>query len=443
MSQLNENNLHKYQKRAVDFIIDKKRAALFIDMGLGKTISTLTAIEKIKYDLFDVDKVLIIAPLRVCNTVWEQEAKKWKHTSHLTFSNLSGGRKNMLKGLMKKADIYLINRENAPALVNHLGTKWDFDMVVIDESSSFKSHATKRFRAMKRILHKTHYMVLLTGTPNPNGYLDLWSQFYLIDGGERLFNTISKYRSRYFDSDYMGYNYTLRHGAMKQIHDKISDVVLSMSAKDYLTLPKVINNVVYQPLSGKLLKYYEKLEKEMMLQLKEGTITAMTAATLTNKLLQFCSGNIYNEDKVEHIHTLKIDMLKDILEDNPNENFLIAYNYKHELEQLQKHFKYAKKLDKDPKTVEEWNKGNIKLLLAHPASAGHGLNLQYGGHNIVWYGFTWSLELYQQFNARLNRQGQTRPVTITHLAVGEIEKRLMETLTKKEITQKELLAALA
>ena len=441
---LNITNLHNYQNKAIDFIINKRNVALFLDMGLGKTISTLTAIDKLIYDEFNVSKVLLIAPLRVCNTVWEKEALNWGHTKHLTFSNISGGKQNMIQGLKNEADIYLINRENVLALVEHLGKDWDFDMMVIDESSSFKNPTSKRFKALKKVITKINYTVLLTGTPSPNGYMDLWSQIYLLDMGMRLCINITAYRNRFFNKDYMGYTYELRKGAAKEIQDAINDVVLSMSAEDYLELPKVISNVIYNELDGKLLKTYNEFKSKLILDIgKEEVITAMSAATLSNKLLQFCSGNIYDDDgNIKEIHTLKIDMLKEIIEDNQSETFLIAYNYKHELIALQKHFKDAVVLDKKGEAVERWNRGKIKILLAQSQSAGHGINLQHGGNNIIWYGFTWSLEVYQQFNARLNRQGQTKPVVINHLAVGEIEKRLMTTLANKDITQADLLSSL-
>lgn len=441
---LNREHLHSYQNRAVKHILEKPKSALFLDMGMGKTVSTLTAIDELLYQTFDVNKVLIIAPLRVCNSTWIQEAKKWEHTKYLSFINLAGGSANMRKGLQKTSDVYLINRENVKALVTHLGNKWDFDMVIIDESSSFKSHSSQRFKALKKVLHKVTRMVLLTGTPASNGYLDLWSQFYLLDSGERLGRTMTIYKSRYFDKDYMGWNFTLKNGAVKKIQDKISDLVLSMSAEDYLELPEVLPIVLENKLSGKLLKQYQEFEKDMLLALdKENTLTAMSASTLTNKLLQFCSGNIYDENKnVIHFHDLKIDTLKEIIEENPNENLLVAYNYKHELEAIKKHFPDAVVLDKNAKTVEKWNKGEIKMLVTHAQSAGHGLNLQKGGHIVVWYGMTWSLELYQQFNARLNRQGQKEKVKIIHIAVGDIEYKLMTTLAQKDIVQSDLLESL-
>jgi len=444
---MEKSDLYKYQERAVQHILDIPYSALWLDMGLGKTISTLTAIEELMFESFEVKKVLLIAPLRVCNTVWKQEAEGWEHTSFLKFSNLAGGKRNMEKGLQRNADIYLINRENVTALVKHLGRKWIFDMVVIDESSSFKSHKSQRFRALKHVRPKIKRMVQLTGTPSPNGYMDLWSQFYLLDMGARLGKTISNYRSRFFESDFMGYNYNLVEGSDAKIKSLITDVVLSMKSEDYLELPEVISLVLENNLEGKLLKQYKAFEKDMLLQIDgDEKILAMTAATLSNKLLQFSSGNVYSGDEdnrvVNHFHKLKLETLNEIVEDSPNENLLVAYNYKHELEALTEAFPDAVVLDKKGECIKDWNDGKIKMLLAHPASAGHGLNLQYGGSTLVWYGFNWSLELYQQFNKRLHRNGQQNIVRILHIAVGEIETRLMKSLSKKDATQSDLLHSL-
>jgi SNF2 family DNA or RNA helicase len=441
---LNKLNLHGYQSKAVEHILNTPKSALFLDMGLGKTTTTLTAIEELLYDSFDVNKVLIIAPLRVANSVWKQECKKWEHLTGLKVSVVTGTLKERVSALQRTADIYVINRENVKWLTEYHKKKWCYDMVVIDESSSFKSYSSQRFKALKRVLPYISRMVLLTGTPASNGYMDLWSQFFLLDSGKRLGRTITNFRNRFFEADYMGYSYTLRAGADKEIQHYVQDLVLSMSAEDYLELPSFVPSVLTNKLEGKLLKEYDKFEKEMILALESAdNVTAMTAATLSNKLLQFCSGNIYDEAKtVHHIHDLKIDTLKEIIDENPNDSILIAYNYKHELAAILKHFPDAVTLDKKGEAVEEWNKGNIKILLAHPASAGHGLNLQHGGSLIVWYGFTWSLELYQQFNARLHRQGQTSIVRCLHIAVGEIEERLMLALAKKELTQDKLLDSL-
>lgn len=435
---LNKSDLHEYQHKGVKHILEHKNSALFLDMGLGKTITTLTAIEELIYK--DVEKVLIIAPLRVCNSVWVQEAENWEHTTYMTFTNLSGGKANMLKGLKESSDIYLINRENVKALIETTKGKWDFDMVVIDESSSFKSYSSQRFKALKKVLHLIDKMVLLTGTPSPNGYMDLWSQIYLLDRGERLGKNITAFRNRYFTKDFMGWSYEINPYAPAKIQSLIKDVAISMSSEDYLELPDFIPTVLENKLSGKLLKQYKEFEKEMLLDLDGELITAMSAATLSNKLLQFCSGNIYGEDgQIHHFHELKLDTLQEIIDSSPDENLLVGYNYKHELTALKKKFPDAVVLDKEGKAVEQWNRGEIKLLLAHPASAGHGLNLQKGGKTLIWYGFTWSLELYQQFNKRLHRQGQKDNVRCIHITVGDIEYKLMKTLSQKDATQQQLL----
>jgi len=441
---MTKTQLHNYQLKAINHILNTPKCALWLEMGLGKSISTLTALEQLLYEDFDVKKVLIIAPLRVANTVWHNEAKKWEHTQKLTFSICTGDLTTRKTQLQRSADIYVINRENVPWLVEYLGNKWVFDCVVIDESSSFKNYASKRFKALRSVFGRMKRVIELTGTPASNGYMDIWSQLYLLDKGEALGKNITEYRSRYFTSDYMGFNYSLRRSMDKVIENNIKHMILSMSAEDYLELPPVISDVLYNKLEGDLLKKYKTLEKDMLVNMSsEDRITAMSAATLSNKLLQFCSGNIYDEvGGVVKVHSLKIDTLKEILEENQGENILVAYSYKHELEALKKEFPHAKVLDKDGKLVDEWNKGKIPLLLCHPLSAGHGLNLQEGGSIIVWYGFTWSLELYQQFNARLNRQGQKRTVRIFHIAVGDIENKLMKTLSNKEATQDGLMEAI-
>ena len=396
------------------------------------------------YNRFSIGKVLIICPLRVARTVWHTEAANWEHTKNFTFSIVTGTLNERLTALQRSADIYVINRENTKWLVEYYKNKFPFDMVVIDESSSFKSHASQRFKALKKILHKIIRMVLLTGTPAANGYMDLWSQIYLLDGGHRLGRTISNFRSNYFQSDFMGFKYELRDGAVHRIQEKITDLVLSMQSQDYLNLPDYISSVLATPLTKTLLKQYDEFKRDMLMSLKkENDITAVSAAVLTNKLLQYCSGNMYDEAKqVHHIHDLKIETLKEVVDENPNDNILVAYNYKHELEALTQSFPNAVVLDKRGEAVARWNKGEIKMLLTNPASCGFGLNLQHGGSLIVWYGFTWSLELYQQFNARLHRQGQTEKVRVMHIAVGEVEYRLMSTLAKKDVTQDILLKAL-
>lgn len=441
---LNRSNLHNYQNEGVDFIKNNKGSGLFLDMGLGKTTTTLTALSDILDD-FEIIRPLIVAPLRVANTVWHNEADNWDHLKHLGFSIITGNLKERLFALDQKADAYVINRENIPWLVKHLGNKWNFDALIVDESSSFKNPTSKRFRALKSILKRIKKTVILTGTPSPNGYMDLWSQVYLLDQGERLGKNISMYRRTYFDADFMGYNYTLKVGAKEKIQEKIKDLIMYVPTEGNVELPDFVSSVLDTPLDNKLKKLYKDFEQDMIIQAndEETNLTAMSAATLSNKLLQFSSGAVYDEDEnVHHFHDLKFDTLDEIIEDNPNDNILIAYNYKHELTRLVKRYPQAVVMDKEGHAVKQWNEGKIKILLAHPASAGHGLNLQHGGSVLVWFGFNWSLELYQQFNKRLHRQGQKNIVRCFHIAVGDIEYRLMRKLSEKDVTQKELLEAL-
>lgn len=441
---LTKSNLHKYQIDAINFIKENKSVGLFLDMGLGKTTTSLTAFSDMMDD-FEIIKPLIIAPLRVANTVFHNEADNWDHLKHLGFSIITGNLKERLFALDQKADAYVINRENIPWLVKHLGNKWNFDALIVDESSSFKNPTSKRFRALKSILKRIKKTVILTGTPSPNGYMDLWSQVYLLDQGERLGKNISMYRRTYFDADFMGYNYTLKVGAKEKIQEKIKDLIMYVPTEGNVELPDFVSSVLDTPLDNKLKKLYKDFEQDMIIQAndEETNLTAMSAATLSNKLLQFSSGAVYDEDEnVHHFHDLKFDTLDEIIEDNPNDNILIAYNYKHELTRLVKRYPQAVVMDKEGHAVKQWNEGKIKILLAHPASAGHGLNLQHGGSVLVWFGFNWSLELYQQFNKRLHRQGQKNIVRCFHIAVGDIEYRLMRKLSEKDVTQKELLEAL-
>tara|TARA_R110000772_G_scaffold5454_8_gene19527 strand:+ start:2083 stop:3285 length:1203 start_codon:yes stop_codon:yes gene_type:complete len=395
------------------------------------------------YDDFEIERFLVIAPLRVANTVWHKEAREWEHTAHLGFSICTGNLKNRVEALDKNAVVTVINRENIPWLVEHYKSKWPFKMIVIDESSSFKSGTSKRFRALKKVMKYVDRCVLLTGTPASNGYLDLWSQFYLLDMGARLGFTLTMFRNSYFNSDFMGYTYTLKSGAMHTIQNKIQDLVLSMDSKDYLELPENVPSVLTNKLTGTLLKQYNKFEKDALLSVGKDELTAVSAAVLTNKLLQFSSGAVYDEDKkVHHFHDLKFDTLDEIIEANPEENLLIAYNYKHELARLVERYPDAVVMDKGGEAIEAWNKGEIKMLLVHPKSAGHGLNLQHGGNILVWFSFTWSLEEYQQLNKRLHRQGQKNIVRTIHIAVGEVEERLMRAIARKDITQADLLRSL-
>ncbi len=446
---LNRSNLHHYQERAVGFVHEKHGAALFLDMGLGKSIITLTALQEM-YDNFEIHRILVICPLRVANVTWGNEIAKWEHTKDLDYAIATGTKKQKIEALEKEAAITITNRESVAWLINEYyknGRDFPFDTVVIDESSSFKSSQSKRFKALKKVMKKVNRTILLTGTPASNGYMDLWSQIYLLDGGGRLGFNISMYRSAYFNSDFMGYTYTLKHGAMKQIQDRIKDVVLSMDAKDYLEIPDYLSIVMGNKLSGKLLKEYTKFENDALLAVGDETLTAVSAAVLTNKLLQFCSGNVYGEEvkgkrPVMHFHDLKLDTLDEIVEANPEENLLIAYNYKHSLVALQKKYPDAVVMDKEGKAIEAWNRGEIGKLLVHPKSASAGLNLQDGGSMLVWYDHTWSLEEYQQMNARLHRQGQKDVVRIIHIVVGRAEEKLARAISRKDATQAELLSAL-
>jgi len=436
---LKRENLHHYQNSALDVVLNKKKCALFLDMGLGKTTTTLTAIHDLYYN-FSVERILIIAPLKVANNVWHKEAQKWEHLQELDIAIATGSVNERVSAINSNKTITLINKENVPWLVEKC--KWKWDMVIIDESSSFKSARAKRFRALKKVMKYIRSIVLLSGTPSPNGMMDLWSQMYLIDQGERLGRTITNYRQRFFVPDgYMGYNYKLKPGAKEQIMELIKDVCVTMTAEDYLELPECINVNEFIELPDKAKQQYKELEKEFIISLDDIDIESPSKAALGNKLLQICNGSVYDAERnVHEIHNEKIERLKEIIEDNPGENFLVAYNYKHDLEKLQKAFPKAVKLE-TAKQEDDWNKGKIKILLAHPASAGHGLNLQYGGNVIIWYGLTWNLEYYQQFNKRLHRQGQKNIVRNIHLiAKGCLdEKVLFFALSGKAKTQKDLI----
>ena len=438
-------DLHEYQRRVVQFVMDTKRCALWLDMGLGKTTSTLTAISDLQ-DSFAISKALVIAPLRVANTVWKQEAAQWEHLRHLDVAICTGTEQNRMSVLQRDAHIYVINRENVEWLVNHYGKNWPFDCVVIDESSSFKNATSKRFRALKKVHLIPDYMILLTGTPSPNGLLDLWSQTYLIDQGNALGRTMTAYKQRYFETDYMGYKHTPRAGSPERISQLLAPMTISMSADDYLELPDRIDLVESVELPPAAMKAYKLFEDTLLAHLPDGEVVeAMNAAVLANKLLQNANGALYTDDlgNWSQVHSAKLDALVDLVEQNSGENLLVAYNYKSDLERIQKKFPYARMLDKDPQTVVDWNAGRIKMLLAHPASAGHGLNLQRGGSMIIWFSLNWSLELYQQFNARLHRQGQDKPVRIIHMVTQKtIDERVMSVLASKDRSQAALLNAL-
>lgn len=439
---LNRSNLHSYQEIAIKIIIEKRKCGIFLDMGLGKTAATLTAISDM-FDNFSISKVLIIAPLRVANSVWKQEALKWDHLKNLNIVICTGSEKQRSEAIKSNADVYIINRENIPWLINTClwKLKWKWDMVVIDESSSFKNSRSERFKSLKKVTQHIKSLVLLSGTPSPNGEMDLWSQLYLIDNGERLGRTITNFRQRFFISDYTGYNYKIIPGASEKIKELIKDVCITMSAEDYLNLPGEVYLTEYVEMPKNIKEQYKQLESNFLLTLENGDIHTPSASILANKLLQMCNGAVYDSEKNTHeIHNLKLDMLKEIIEENPNENFLIAYNYKSDLQRILKAFPEAVTLSKGTKEQDDWNLGKIKILVTHPASAGHGLNLQFGGNIVVWFGLNWSLELYQQFNKRLNRQGQKNLVRIIHIVVKDgLDEKVMLALNNKAKTQKNLI----
>lgn len=441
---LSRDNLHAYQRKAIEFVLRERRCMLALDMGLGKTTSTLTAISDM-LDGFTANKVLVIAPLRVANSVWAQETRLWEHLRHLRVSVCTGSEKARRGALALNADVYVINRENVPWLVENYGSKWPFDVVVVDESSSFKSAFSKRFKALRKMLPHIDAMVLLTGTPSPNGLLDLWPQMYLIDYGERLGRTLTGYKQRFFEADYFGRKFELRPGSADKIHALLSDKIVHMNAEDYLDMPARIDLTVGIDLPPEVMSAYLDFERTMLAEIEGEEVEAATAAVLANKLLQYANGALYTDaaGSWAEAHGAKLDALADIAEDNPSETMLVAYNYKSDLERLVARFPQARVLDKKQETIDAWNRGEIPMLLAHPASAGHGLNLQKGGALCVWFGLNWSLEYYQQFNARLHRQGQTRPVRIAHIVSNNtIDQRVLGVLRSKDATQKSLLDAL-
>ena len=438
------NDLHKYQHRMIDFIYNTPKCAVWAGLGLGKTITTLTAIVDL-IDSMAVSKVLIVAPLRVANSVWHKESANWQHTKHLKFSIVTGSEKERLAALHKTADVYVINRENVHWIVEHYAKKWPFDMIVLDEASSFKSSSSQRFKSLRKTIPFTNRLVELTGTPSPNGLLDIWSQMYLLDCGERLGRSMTAYKQRFFETDYSGYKFKPVKSADKIIHKLIDDLVISLNVDDYLEMPERIDTVIRVPLPPSRMVEYKQLERDFIMQINDAEIVAYNAATLAGRLLQMCNGAMYTDELKNwtEIHTAKLDALDEILEDNQDENLLIAYNYKTDLIRLKARYPDAVVLDNDPDIITRWNNGEIKMLLAHPASAGHGLNLQHGGSIIVWFGLNWSLELYQQFNGRLHRQGQIKPVRIVHIvADGCIDDKVMRAIENKAQTQQELLNAL-
>lgn len=440
---LNEFDLHDYQRRAQKFVVDNKSCALFLDCGLGKTVVTLSALAEL-FDTFEIGKVLVVAPLRVAQTVWQQEAPKWHQCQHLKFSQILGSVAERKKAIAQKADIYLVNYENLPWLIENCD--FDFDTIVFDELSKMKSPQAQRFKRFKKILHKVDRVIGLTATPAANGLIGVWSQIFLLDRGERLGKTITAYKDRYFISDYHGYNWSLRKGADQKIYDKLEGLCLTLSADDYLDLPKAVTQTIDVDIPPAAREQYQQLERDFLLDMGDDEIVeVLHAAALTNKLLQFANGAIYTDDTGawSQVHDAKLDALSGIVDSAVGQPLLVSYNFKTDAMRLRERFPQAELIGRDPETIARWNRGEIPMMIAHPASAGHGLNLQHGGHNLVWFGLNWSLELYLQFNKRLDRQGQTKPVTITHLAVKDtVDTTVLDALTRKDIGQRALLNAL-
>lgn len=445
---LTENNLHPYQRACVAHIIENKYCGVFLEMGLGKTVSALTAINQLMNDYCEISSVLIVAPKRVAESVWQEEAEKWEHLKHLKFSKIIGSEAKRIEAIKTKANIYLISRDNIAWLCAlYGGGKLPFDMVVIDELSSFKSYKSLRFKALRGARPYLKRLVGLTGTPAPNSLIDLWPQIYLMDMGTRLEKTISNYRARYFKpgktNGHVVYNYILCNNSEQLIHEKIKDVCISMKVEDYLKMPERIDNFIELRMPEDIKKKYHDFEKEKVLELANATeINAMNAGALSNKLLQFANGAVYDENKAVHeIHDIKLEALKEIIEDANGKSVLVAWTYQFDRDRILEYLKaYKPKELKTPQDIRDWNAGKIQVMLAHPASAGHGLNLQAGGNIIVWFGQTWSLELYQQFNARLYRQGQANSVIINHLILKNThDEDVIASLKNKNRKQNDLM----
>lgn len=443
---------HNYQAYCMEQIMEKPALGLFLDMGLGKTIITLSAIQQLKYGRFQVNKVLVIAPKKVAEATWQREAEKWDNVKRLRISTVLGSESKRIRALNTQADIYIINRENVVWLVDHYKNSWPFDMVVVDEFSSFKSHSAKRFKALAAIRGHIRRIVGLTGTPSPNGLNDLWSQVYLLDQGERLGKYYTHFRDRYFEpgkrSRDVIYSYDPKAGADTAIMDAVSDICISMKSEDYLELPDITYDTVPVQLDAKAAKAYAKLERDMVLALNDNeVIDVASAAALSNKLQQLANGAIYDENKEWHeVHNCKIDAFMELVEQLNGKSALVFYNFRHDLERLIEALKKTKlrvRMLAGPQDEKDWNDGKIDILLAHPASAAYGLNLQEGGNHVVWFGLNWSLELYQQANKRLHRQGQKEKVIIHHLICeGTRDTDLAAALDEKDKAQEYVLTSL-
>ena len=448
-----ENDLHSYQKFCVDFIEEHPNCGVFLDMGLGKTIISLTAISHLLYDSFEVSRVLIIAPLRVARDTWIAELSKWEHLRGLKMERVIGTPKERVAALSRRAEMYIINCENVEWLVKHFaGRRMPFDMLVIDELSSFKNSRAKRFLALKKILPQFSRVVGLTGTPAPNGLEDLWPQVFLLDRGVRLGRTMKSYLDMFFDTpnSWLPYKHELKTGAEEEIYKRLGDICVSMRAADHLEMPERVDNIVEVTLSAREEKLYRQMERDMLLPYADGDVLALNAASLAGKLLQLANGAVYDEfHNVRVLHERKLDALEDLMEAANGKPLLVMYAFQHDLTRIQERFgKYTTETPegvrelKTSADMEDWNEGRIRVAVTQPASTGHGLNLQHGGCTIVWFGLNWSLELYEQANARLWRQGQKQTVVIHHLVTkGTMDEQVMKALHDKAADQNALLAA--
>lgn len=444
---------HKYQLTAINHVINVPKCGLFLDMGLGKTVSTLTAIKELKYNRFQVNKVLIIAPKKVAEGTWSKEKDKWNHTKDFRVSLVLGSQQKRIRALSVNADLYIINRENIPWLVDYLRNDWYFDTVVIDESSSFKNSRSKRFKALKMVLPKINRLIELTGTPSPNGVEDLWAQIYLLDQGTRLEKYITHFRAKYMAPNKRNrsqiFDYKIKDGVYDSIINKISDICISMKSEDYLELPDLSYNEIPVILNDKARRDYDKMERDFVLELEgaEDEITAVNAAALSNKLLQISNGAVYDSSGVyTEVHDAKIEAFLELVERLQGKSLLVFYNFQHDRDRIKKALEKSDLVVKELKTTQDeddWNAGKIDILLTHPASAAYGLNLQEGGNHVCWFGLSWNLEHYQQANKRLHRQGQKEKVIIHHLVTqGTRDEDVMRALDNKAGVQEEIMQSL-
>ena len=437
----------EYQTFATQFILSHPAAGIFLDMGLGKSVITLTAVAELMFDRFEIGTVLIIAPLRVARDTWPEELRKWDHLSHLRWSAAIGSEKERRLALSKTADVYLINRENVKWLISDSGLPFRYDMIVVDELSSFKSHKSERFRALRKARPSVRRIIGLTGTPCSNGLMDLWAEIGMLDMGERLGRYIGRYRDTYFVPDKRSmqqvFSYKPRENAEDEIYQKISDITISMRSEDYVDMPERIDNIVHVHLSDTEMALYKELRRELILRLPDGEIDAKSAGSLTVKLLQMANGAVYTEDGgYAQIHDRKLDALEDLLEAANGKPVMVAYNFRHDLDRIRLRFPMARVI-RETSDIRDWNEGRIPFALIHPDSAGYGLNLQSGGSTLIWFGLPWKLEAYQQTNFRLYRSGQPDACVVVHhiLAKGTLDERVLLSLQEKNASQSALLDA--